>query len=135
MSHSSAAEAGVVWFCLASGAVHIGVSRVGSPEPAVVSSSSASSAKRTCSTYVHWNWDIVHATRRVRGVESVWVLLIVEPFVRIALEISLKVRECSAAEPSRLKLWARDVGCIATLLFQYVVEEFLAPSNLYGALF
>ena len=134
MSCSSAAEAGVTWFCFASGAVHIGINRVGPPEPAVVSSSSASSAECAGSSYVHWDWDVVHATRRVGRVKTVRVL-VVERSVRVALEVFLEIRECAAAESSRLKLWARYIGCVAALLFQYIVEEFLAPSNLYGALF
>ena len=135
MPCSSAAEAGIAWFRLASGAIHVGISRVGSPEPVVVSSSSASSAECAGSSYVHWNWDIVHATRRIRGVEPIWVLLIVEPFVWVALEVSLKIHKRAAAESSRLELRAGNIGRITALLFQYVVKEFLAPSDLYSSLF
>ena len=135
MPCSSAAEAGIAWFCLASGAVHISISHIGFPEPAIVSSSSASSAERASSSNVHWDRNVVHTAGRVGGVEAIWVLLIVEPSVRIALEVSLKIHERSAAEPLRLKLRVQDVGRIAALLFQDVVEEFLAPGNLYGALF
>ena len=134
MSCSSATEAGVAWFCLASGTVHVGVDRIGSLGSAVVSSSSAPSAKCASSPYVHWDWDIVHATRRVGGVKTVRVLII-ECSVRVALEILLEICERAATEPSRLKLWARHVGCVTALLFQYIVEEFLAPSDLYGTLF
>ena len=135
MSCPSASEAGISWFRFASGTIDVGVSRVGSPEPIVVSSSSASSAKRAGPSDVHWDRDVVHASWGIRGVESVWVLLIVEPFVRVALEVSLEIRKCSAAESSRLELWTWYVGCVTALLFQYVVEKFLASGNLYGALF
>ena len=128
-------ETGVSWFRLASGAVHVSVNRIGSPEPIVVSSSSASSAECTGSPYVHWDWDIIHAARRVGGVESVWVLLVIERPVWIALEVLLEIGERAAAESSRLELWAGNVGRVTTLLFQYVVKEFLAPSDLYSSLF
>ena len=114
MSRSSTAEAGVAWFCFASGAVRISVNRIGSPGPIVVSS--VSSAKCASSSDVHWDWDIVHASRGVRGVKAVWVLLVIECSVRVALEVSLEVRERAATESSRLKLWARDVGRVAILL-------------------
>ena len=135
MPCSSVTEASVSWFRLASGAVRVGVSCVGSPEPAVVSSSSASSAKRTCSTYVHWNRHVVHAARRIRGVEAIWVLLVIERPVWVALEVSLKVCECAATKSSRLELWTWDIGRIAALLFQYIVKKLLASGHLYGALF
>ena len=132
MSCSSAAEAGVVWFRFVSGAVHVGVS---SPEPVVVSSSSVSSAKSACSSYVHRDRDVVHASRCIGGVEAIWVLLVVESPIWVSLKVLLKVRERATAESSRLELWAWDVGRITTLLFQYIVKEFLAPSDLYSTLF
>ena len=135
MSCSSTAEARIAWFSFASGAVDICVGCVGSPEPVVVSSSSVSSTKCTCPSNVHRDRDVVHATGCIGGVEAIRVLLIIGRFVRVALEISLEIRERAAAEPSRLKLWSWYVGCVTTLLFQYVVEEFLAPCDLYGTLF
>ena len=107
-------EASVAWFRFASGAVHVSVDRVGPPRRIVVSS--VSSAKCAGSSYVHWDWDIVHASRGVRGVKAIWVLLVIECPVRVALEVLLEVRERAAAESSQLKLWARDVGCVAILL-------------------
>ena len=108
-------EAGVAWFRFASGAVHVSIGRVRSPEPAIVSSSSISSAKCTCPSYVHRDRDIVHAARCIGGVEAVWVL-VVEPSIRVALKVPLKICERATTESSRLKLRARDVGRIATLL-------------------
>ena len=134
MSCSSAAEARVAWFSLASGAVDICIGCIGSPEPAVVSSSSVSSAECTCSSNVHGDRDVIHAAGCIGGVEAVRVLII-ERSVRVALEILLEIRERAAAEPSRLKLWAWYIGRVTTLLFQYIVEEFLAPRDLYSALF
>ena len=107
-------EAGVAWFRFASGAVRISVDRIGSPGAIVVSS--VSSAKCASSSYVHRDWDIVHATRGVRGVKAVWVLLVIECPVRVALEVPLEVRERTATEPSQLKLRAWDVGRVAILL-------------------
>ena len=134
VSCPSAAEAGVAWFRFASRAVYVGVDCVGSPEPAVVPSSSAPSTECASSSYVHWDWDVVHATGCVGGVEAVRIL-VVECSVRVALEVLLEVCKCAAAKPSRLELWARYVGRIAALLFQYVVEKLLASSDLYSALF
>ena len=133
MSRSSATETGVAWFCFTSGAVHVSVDCVGSPEPIVVSSSSASSTECASPPDVHWDQDIVHASGGVGGVEVIWVL-IVKPFIRVALKVSLKVCERATTKSSRLELRAWNVGRIATLLFQYIVEEFLAPSNLYRTL-
>ena len=116
MPGSSAAETGVAWFRLALGAVHVSVCHIGSPEPAVVSSSSASSSERASSPYVHWDRDVVHAARCIGGVKAVWVLLIIESSVWVALEVSLKVRERAATKSSRLELWVWNVGCIAALL-------------------
>ena len=62
-------------------------------------------------------------------------VLIIERSVWIALKVLLEIRERAATEPSRLKLRAWYVGYVTVLLFQYIVEEFLAPSNLYGTLF
>ena len=62
-------------------------------------------------------------------------VLIIERSVWIALKVLLEIRERAATEPSRLKLRAWYVGRITVLLFQYIVEEFLASSNLYGPLF
>ena len=115
MSRSSATEAGVAWFRFASGAVRVSVDRIGSPGPIVVPS--VSSAERAGPSDVHWDWDIVHASRGIRGIEAVRVLLVIECSVRVALEVPLEVRERAAAESSRLKLWARDVGRAAVLLF------------------
>ena len=127
-------EAGISWFRLASGTIDVGVSCVGSPEPVVVPSSSASSAECAGPSYVHWDRHVVHAARRVRGVETIWILLVIEHPIRVALEVSLEVCECAAAESSRLELWTRDVGCIAALLLQYVVKKLLASSDLHRTL-
>ena len=117
MSSSSTAEACVTRFRFTSGAVHIRIDCVSSPGSVIVSSS-ASSAERAGSAYVHWDWDVVHAAGRVGGVETVRV---VERSVWVALEVPLEVRKCSSAEAARLELWTWDVRRIAALLFQYVV--------------
>ena len=116
MSGSSAAEARIAQFRFASGAIYVGIHGVGPPGSVVVSSS-ASPTKRTGPSYVHWDGYVIHAARRVRGVEAVWILLVVERPVRVALKVSLEVCKCTAVEPSGLKLWARDVGRVAALLF------------------
>ena len=107
-------EAGVTRFRFASGAVRISVDRIGSPGAVVVSS--VSSAKCAGSSNVHWDWDIIHASRGIRGVKAVWVLLVIECSVWVALEVLLEVHERAATESSRLKLWVRDVGRVAILL-------------------
>ena len=117
VSSSSTTEARVARFCFASGAIDVRIDCVSPPGSIIVSSSSAPSAERTGSAYVHWDWDVVHAAGRVGGVETVRVI---ERSVWIALEVPLEVRKRSA-EAARLELWTWDVRRIAALLFQYVV--------------
>ena len=116
MSGSSTAEARIARFRFASGAIHVSIHRIGPPGSVVVSSS-ASSTERTGPSYVHWDRHVIHAARRIRGVEAVRILLVIERPIRVALKVSLEICECAAAESSRLELWARNVGRIAALLF------------------
>ena len=115
MSGPSAAEARIARFRFASGAIYVGIYGIGPPGSVVVSSST-SPTERTGPPYVHWDGYVVHAARHIRGVEAIWILLVIERPVWIALKVSLEVCECAAAESSGLKLWARDVGRIAALL-------------------
>ena len=115
VSCPSTTEACISWFRFASGAVHVCVDRIGPPGFVVVSSS-ASPAKRAGSAYVHWYGHIVHATGCVGGIEAIWILLIIERSIWVALEVPLEVRECAATESTRLELWAWNVGRIAALL-------------------
>ena len=130
VSSSSTAEACVARLRLASGAVHVCIDCVTSPGSVIVSSS-APSAKRAGSAYVHWDWDVVHAAGCIGGIETIRVI---ECPIWVALEVPLEVRECSSTEAARLKLWTWDVRRVAALLFQYVVQEFLTSSYLYSTL-
>ena len=118
MSSSSAAEARITRFRLASGAVHVCINCIGPPGSVVVSSSSTSPAECTGSPYVHWDRNVVHTAGRVRGVEAVRVI---ERPVRVTLEVPLEVCKRSSVKAARLKLWARDVSRVGALLLQYVV--------------